>query len=162
MTREEAIKILEYTLECVDEETPKGANEAEAIPMAIEALKGAEINCVHCPRYFETEDETGVHSHCGDLISRQAATSIPIIPKEHRKVFRGEDDAFETGWNEALACVNMLPSADRPRGRWHYSDGKPATIGRSFGVICDQCGTESEYCTNFCGECGADMRGDTE
>ena len=47
---------------------------------------------------------------------------------------------------------------DRPKGRWHYSNGKPATIGRSFGVICDQCGTESEYCTNFCGECGADMR----
>ena len=53
-------------------------------------------------------------------------------------------------------------SADRPRGRWHYSDGKPATIGRSFGVICDQCGAESEYCTNFCGECGADMRGEEE
>lgn len=44
------------------------------------------------------------------------------------------------------------------RGRWHYSDGKPARIGLSFGVVCDQCGTESEYCTNFCGECGADMR----
>ena len=39
MTREEAIKVLEYTLECADRETPKGANEAEAIPMAIEALK---------------------------------------------------------------------------------------------------------------------------
>lgn len=38
MNREEAIKILEYTLYCVDEETPKGANEAEAIPMAVEAL----------------------------------------------------------------------------------------------------------------------------
>ena len=38
MTREEATKVLEYTLECVDEETPKGADEAEAIPMAIEAL----------------------------------------------------------------------------------------------------------------------------
>lgn len=48
--------------------------------------------------------------------------------------------------------------ADRPKGRWHYSNGKPATIGQSFGVICDQCGTESEYCTNFCGKCGADMR----
>ena len=54
--------------------------------------------------------------------------------------------------------VRTYPIADRPRGRWHYSDGKPATIGQSFGVICDQCGAESEYCTNFCGECGADMR----
>lgn len=46
-----------------------------------------------------------------DSISRQAAISIPILPKEHRKMFKSIDDAFETGWNEALSCVNMLPSA---------------------------------------------------
>ena len=57
-----------------------------------------------------------IPAESSDLISRQAATSIPILPKEHRKVFKGEDDAFETGWNEALACVNMLPSDDRPKG----------------------------------------------
>jgi hypothetical protein len=54
--------------------------------------------------------------------------------------------------------IDAMPTIQPKRGKWHYSDGKPATIGRSFGVICDQCGTESEYCTNFCGECGADMR----
>lgn len=52
-----------------------------------------------------------------DLISRQAATSIPIMPKEHRKIFKSIDDAFETGWNEALSCVNMLPSA-QPEPHW--------------------------------------------
>lgn len=50
-----------------------------------------------------------------DLISRRAATSIPILPKEHRKIFKSIDDAFETGWNEALSCVNMLPSAQSER-----------------------------------------------
>jgi len=55
--------------------------------------------------------------------------------------------------------INKLPSIQPKRGKWHYTDGKPARIGLSFGVVCDQCGTESEYCTNFCGECGADMRG---
>lgn len=48
-----------------------------------------------------------------DLISRQAATSIPVLPKEHRKAFNNYDDAFETGWNEALSCVNALPSAQQ-------------------------------------------------
>ena len=51
--------------------------------------------------------------------------------------------------------IKQLPTIQPKRGRWHYSDGKPARIGLSFGVVCDQCGTESEYCTNFCGECGA-------
>ena len=57
-----------------------------------------------------------------DLISRQAATSIPILPKEHRKIFKSIDDAFETGWNEALSCVNMLPSAqpDAEKYEYHY------------------------------------------
>ena len=56
--------------------------------------------------------------------------------------------------NEVTArkLIDEQPTIQPKRGRWHYSDGKPATIGRSFGVICDQCGTESEYCTNFCGE----------
>ena len=47
-----------------------------------------------------------------DYIKREEATSVPVVPKEHRKHFNSLDDAFETGWNEALACVNMIPSAD--------------------------------------------------
>lgn len=47
-----------------------------------------------------------------DYIKREEATSIPVIPKEHRKHFNNLDDAFETGWNEALACVNRIPSAE--------------------------------------------------
>ena len=48
----------------------------------------------------------------GDYIKREYATSIPVIPKEHRKHFNSLDDAFETGWNEALACVFMIPCED--------------------------------------------------
>ncbi len=59
---------------------------------------------------------------------------------------------------DTTEAIERIPAIQPKRGRWHYSDGKPATIGLSFGVVCDQCGTESEYCTNFCGECGADMR----
>lgn len=84
-----------------------------------------------------------------DCISRQAA--IDATKKHYR--------AHDNDLLELIAFdIEQLPSAQPKRGRWHYSDGKPARIGLSFGVICDQCGTESEYCTNFCGECGADMR----
>ena len=64
--------------------------------------------------------------------------------------------------DDMYAELDDAPTIQPKRGRWHYSDGKPARIGLSFGVICDQCGTESEYCTNFCGECGADMRGEQD
>lgn len=100
-----------------------------------------------------------------DLISRQAATSIPILPKEHRKVFRDEDDAFETGWNEALACVNRLPSAhpEPKTGKWIRHDEVRNVYGGTY-VECSECGEkyvvqyieDEKYCRN----CGADMRGE--
>ena len=84
-----------------------------------------------------------------DLISRQAA--IDATKKHYR--------AHDNDLLELIAFdIEQLPPIQPKRGKWHYSDGKPARIGLSFGVVCNQCGTESEYCTNFCGECGADMR----
>ena len=87
-----------------------------------------------------------------DCISRQAAIDAvraALLAWSYMPEWRD---------NKIIEAVEQLPPIQPKRGRWHYSDGKPARIGLSFGVICDQCGTESEYCTNFCGECGADMR----
>ena len=61
MTREEAIKILEYTLYCADTETPKGANEEEAIPMAIEALQTDIVRCSECEH--KADNYCYKHSH---------------------------------------------------------------------------------------------------
>ena len=83
-----------------------------------------------------------------DLISRQAAIdAVRMVIGDNRSI-------------SVCDAIKQLHPIQPKKGKWHYSDGKPARIGLSFGVICDQCGTESEYCTNFCGECGADMRGE--
>ena len=95
-----------------------------------------------------------------DMISRRAALDA-LRKMQTYKLFSG-DDMLLIDQAGAQTELMLLPPAQPKRGKWHYSNGKPATIGRSFGVICDQCGTESEYCTNFCGECGADMRGEQE
>ena len=108
MTSDEATKTIDYLKE--DYKQLLTEEDAEALDMAIEALKEAEINCVHCPRYFETEDETGVHSHCEDLISRQNVYCIldkmmvdrPLA--SDRWVIRDIDKA-----------IKSLPSADRPQ-----------------------------------------------
>ena len=49
---------------------------------------------------------------------------------------------------------------DEEIGQWIYSDGRPATIGESFGVFCSRCDEYSEYCTDYCPNCGADMKGE--
>ena len=145
MTREKAIQMCMEIKDYLTQGNPiwdKG-KVGEALTMAIEALKEAEINCVHCPRYFETEDETGVHSHCGDLISRQDVYCIldkmmvdrPLA--SDRWVIRDIDKA-----------IKSLPSADRPRGYW-------------IGDKCSVCGEERAwYGSNppICPDCGADMR----
>jgi len=47
-----------------------------------------------------------------DLISRQAATTIPILPKEHRKYqTMNIDDAYDLGWLDCQNCIEKLPSA---------------------------------------------------
>jgi hypothetical protein len=96
-----------------------------------------------------------------NLIDRQAAIDAVNSVMVMKGIRSGKSitaEAVDCAKRIIADNIRQLPPIQPKRGRWHYSDGKPATIGRSFGVICDQCGTESEYCTNFCGECGADMR----
>lgn len=99
-----------------------------------------------------------------DAISRQSV--IDMLDETKRIARQNIDGAvlmtFERVFDSLVNITNALPTIQPKRGRWRYSDGKPARIGLSFGVICDQCGTESEYCTNFCGECGAKMEGEQD
>lgn len=201
MTREEAIKILEHTLYCVDEETPKGANEAEAIPMAIEALKREQpdewcTDCTEydtekkcCPRFnkvireamkriphddgtleVKVEDATKVgrvlisddkhrgglyypdeDEPQGDLISREAAKDIAF-----RSPF------FSDALTEEL---DALPSADRPQGHWiDMADFEQCSEchGTHLKEVDTYYGKATWIKTDFCPNCGADMRGDNE
>ena len=113
------------------------------------------VDAIEYDRELKKLLSTNLASLGTDCISREQA--IEAI----------EDFPHGNTWNvesmeEMVYKIRQLPPIQPKRGRWHYSDGKPARIGLSFGVVCDQCGTESEYCTNFCGECGADMRGEQD
>ena len=54
-----------------------------------------------------------------DLISRQEATTIPILPKEHRQYqTMNIDDAYDLGWLDCQNCIEKLPSAQSEIMRW--------------------------------------------
>lgn len=61
-----------------------------------------------------------------------------------------------------LATIFKMPSADvveRKRGEWELQvldDTPPWTVE----YLCNHCGEISELKTNFCPNCGADMRGE--
>ena len=47
-----------------------------------------------------------------NLIDRQAAVSIPALPKEYREYqTMNLDDAYELGWYDLQNCIEKMPSA---------------------------------------------------
>ena len=63
-----------------------------------------------------------------DTISRQAAISLPVKPREDR-YFQTQnlDDAYDYGWYSLQRCIEKLPPAQPPHsGRRVYQAGYEA------------------------------------
>ena len=59
---------------------------------------------------------------------------------------------------QGMKAADVQPAK---RGKWKWDD-KPI-FGNPYGsYICSECGAQADYKDNYCCECGADMRGDTE
>lgn len=149
MTKTEAIAWLEVMKEDAIFE------QYDALKMAIEALQTAEINCVHCPRYYETEDDIGVHSHCrshGRLIDADAL--MEYCSNQKTKTIDNND----------IARFPTVQIADRPHGEWieEYADAngdkwyRCSHCGERFVLI--EKGEASTEPYHFCPNCEADMR----
>ena len=73
-----------------------------------------------------------------DMISKQEATTIPVMPKEHREYqTMNLDDAYEQGWFDCQKCIEELPSAEpeRKTAEWIYGEN-----GGQDGWYCSKCG----------------------
>ena len=83
-----------------------------------------------------------------DLISRQAA--IDVV-----KRLMGDSELSRT----VQTGLYILPSVEPKRGHWelHIFDGIMG--GRPRAWMCDNCNCLNVYKTDFCPNCGADMRG---
>ena len=91
-----------------------------------------------------------------DLISREEAITLPIMPKEYRKHKPLDcDDAYEQGWSDCQNCIGRLPTAEK-KGEWIKGTGEN---GVNTSLYCDQCGYENGhwYEWNYCPNCGARM-----
>lgn len=51
-----------------------------------------------------------------DLINREDAVTLPVMPKRYRKYQTNNlDDAYEQGWEDLQKCIEKLPSAQIER-----------------------------------------------
>ena len=89
-----------------------------------------------------------------DVISRQAAVSIPELPKEYREYqTMNLDDAYELGWYDLQKCIEKMPSAQpeiircRDCKHYYYADNR---IPQEQMCTCDLDGdrwSPNSYCS---------------
>lgn len=72
----------------------------------------------------------------------------------------GDERAF--GMSRAIGIIEKLPSAQpqRIKGRWKLLPGRDDEHIRY--LHCSVCHFNGDYESNFCPNCGADMRGDED
>ena len=123
-----------------------------------------------------------------DLISRQAAQAINVLPKFYREYQTGNlDDAYEKGWEDAMFSLNALPTiepfstsgyvttvtdlppvvyAEQKRGTWKKAERDGCVTYSDAYLQCSECGKAIFLAKtmNFCPHCGAKMimRGENE
>lgn len=93
-----------------------------------------------------------------DLISRQMA-----IDRFENLSYDDWNQGVSTTWANAFAecaeIISELPTAER-KGHWILQEDITKKL---YGWhICSECGAWIGEPANFCSECGADMRGDTD
>lgn len=139
MTNEEAIKIINNLLNYKPW-------EVEALAMAIKALE---------------------QQPCEDCISRQEVNTLVdelarAISDERCFISRGRDTA--TIMQDILDLPSVTPQ--RPKGKWivlrEEYEFMGGIINEPRGCECSNCNKVVGFKSNFCPNCGADMRGDNE
>lgn len=121
----------------------------------IDSIPSAQPDVLACG----TGELNVLDTNVGDMISRQAAITLPVTPKEHREYQTFNlDDAYEQGWDDLQKCIESLPSAQRT-GRWY--------IDAEGNVRCTVCKTKClrddigiNILSNYCPSCGAKMEGE--
>lgn len=115
----------------------------------------------------------------GDLINREDAVTLPVMPKRYRKYQTNNlDDAYEQGWEDLQKCIEKLPSAqpERKTGQllYHHTEDidEERTADVYFCSTCKEevlkkirfgfCGGELDIHYGFCPICGARMDGETK
>ena len=97
-----------------------------------------------------------------DYISRDAANEAC------REAIRRYPNSFYNGIEAARDAIRKLPAADvRParRGKWennHCSACGMMPMGEEIWECCDFAPPKFEWFMNFCPNCGADMRGESD
>lgn len=102
-----------------------------------------------------------------DLISREAlkATIISICGKCSNIITKYENGVPDGNCaiQHILNIIDNAQTVEIKQGEWIEQKNYPYQRCKlQLGYECNQCGTENECKTNYCPNCGADMKGEWE
>lgn len=95
-----------------------------------------------------------------EFIDRELALSMPFANDQYDHDHANEH--FINGCKTYKEWLEQIPIADvveRQTGKWIYNPGGESEFDAGDFYICDQCGSSAWEDSNFCPNCGADMRG---
>lgn len=155
MNNQEAIEVIKLAQAQIEWDYPM--DYTVAFDMAISALQEQEA---------KHSIESNLTQNALDLISRQAA--IDALGEKPLAWTEGEYElGLQNQWQSDVDALNDLPSAqpERKKGKWIPQDHNK-TNGIASTLVyyypkCSVCGHCDNY-TNFCSNCGADMRGEQD
>lgn len=144
MTREQArreIDSLDYYLQ--NHTDDYGEESHTAMMMAIQALQ-AQAD--------------------GDLVSRQAVLDAIKFEDKWLHDAKGHNKDTEIAFHGIYHSVNSLPTVAMPSatGHWKRISMDKYTEHAQHWYRCDRCGKDNLGNTDWCPNCGADMRGEQE
>ena len=102
----------------------------------------------------------GHHKGCEttkQLLQMSVGMNKPSEEGSPREMTDQEIDGWKQGYQAAIDELKAI-NAIRTKGKWIVS-GQVREIG-GYSANCSICREWSEYLTNFCGNCGAYMRGE--
>ena len=87
--------------------------------------------------------------------------AIKILEDERYVIWESASEkTFAMTRNEAFDMAIEALENERPKGHWLDRNG--VLTSDLYAVYCSECKNWSEYASNYCMNCGADMRGESD
>ena len=113
-------------------------------------VKCRKTSCQKTCFHTTFEEYAAESEPMSDSISRQAAITLPVMPKEHREYqTQNLDDAYEQGWLDLQKCIENLPSAHPEIIRCKDCKHRPTTNDAYDSDELD-CGYNIDFPDNSC------------
>lgn len=121
------------------------------IIVAEDSLKGFDEEIAKLEREWGAEEI----EPCEDCISREATKEVLMAAWTNYMPIE-----LDINLSFVLEKISELPSVtpSRPKGIWIEVDSLDGALWHK----CSKCGETEYYATNYCPNCGADMRGEEE